>query len=206
MTIRRPADGRLVVDTATLPDHAFGHHGLIWWGTTGFMVIEGSMFVLTLIAYYYLRLRVPEWPPSVLNPSLPAGVAGTLILLASCIPNYLAKAAAEKYDLRRVRIWMVVCIAFAVAAVIARTSEFFALNTSWDTNAYGSITWVLLGLHTSHLVTDLLDTAVLTAIVYTTKVDGPRFVDVSENAMYWYFVVGSWIPIYLTIYWAPRWL
>jgi heme/copper-type cytochrome/quinol oxidase subunit 3 len=101
---------------------------------------------------------------------------------------------------------MLVCIAFAVAAHVARVYEFFALNTRWDTNAYASVTWVLLGLHTSHLVSDLLDTSVLAAIVFTTEVDGPRYVDVSENSLYWYFVVASWVPVYLTIYWAPRWL
>jgi cytochrome c oxidase subunit III len=204
--IRRTHDGRPAVDVAALPDHAFGHHGLIWWGTTGFMVIEGAMFVIVLISYFYLRLRVPQWPPSLPDPSLMPGIIGTVILVMSCIPNYLTKIAAEAYNLRRARICMVVCIAFAIAAIVARAYEFRALNASWETNAYASITWVLLGLHTSHLVTDLLDTAVLTAIAFTKEVDGPRFVDISENALYWYFVVGSWIPIYLTIYWAPRWL
>jgi cytochrome c oxidase subunit 3 len=149
---------------------------------------------------------VPQWPPSLPDPSLGPGLATTLILLASCVPNYLTKIAAERYDLERVRLWMAVGIAFAAAAIATRAYEFVALNTSWDTNAYASVTWVLLGLHASHLVTDFIDTAVLAAIVCTTEVDGPRFVDVSENALYWYFVVGSWIPIYLTIYWVPRWL
>ena len=31
-----------------------------------------------------------------------------------------------------------------------------------------------------------------------------RFVDVEENAVYWYFVVLAWLPIYGVIYWAPR--
>jgi heme/copper-type cytochrome/quinol oxidase subunit 3 len=206
MTLRRSPEGRPAIDVAELPDHAFGHHGLIWWGTTGFMVIEGAMFIIVLITYFYLRLRVPEWPPGLPDPSLTPGIVSTLILLASCIPNYLTKIAAEHYNLQRVRLWIVVCIVFAIAAIVARAYEFFALNTPWETNAYASVTWVLLALHTSHLVTDLLDTCVLTAIVFTKEVDGPRFVDVSENAMYWYFVVASWIPIYLTIYWAPRWL
>jgi hypothetical protein len=30
--------------------------------------------------------------------------------------------------------------------------------------------------------------------------------DVYENGDYWYFVVLTWIPIYLVLYWAPRWL
>ena len=78
------ADGeRHDLDVSALPDHAFGHHGLIWWGTTGFMVIEGSMFVLVLIAYYYLRLRVPDWPPNLPDPSLAPGLIVTLILVVS---------------------------------------------------------------------------------------------------------------------------
>jgi heme/copper-type cytochrome/quinol oxidase subunit 3 len=33
-----------------------------------------------------------------------------------------------------------------------------------------------------------------------------RFVDVAENSFYWNFVVLTWIPIYLVLYWSPRWL
>jgi heme/copper-type cytochrome/quinol oxidase subunit 3 len=206
MTLGEGARRRPAIDVADLPDHAFGHRGLIWWGTTGFMVIEGSMFAIVLVAYFYLLHRVPAWPPGLPDPSLAPGIVGTVILLLSCVPNYFTKAAAEKYQLRRVQIGMCICIVLAVVAVVARAYEFKALNSSWNTNAYSSVTWVLLGLHTSHLLTDLLETTVLAAIVFTKEVDGPRYVDVSENALYWYFVVGSWIPVYLTIYLAPRWL
>ena len=41
---------RTALDVSALPDHAFGHKGLIWWGTIGFMVIEGSMFVIGIVA------------------------------------------------------------------------------------------------------------------------------------------------------------
>jgi heme/copper-type cytochrome/quinol oxidase subunit 3 len=75
----------------------------------------------------------------------------------------------------------------------------------WDSNAYGSVTWTLLGFHTVHLVTDLLDSIVLTVLMFTRHGEKPtRFVDVSENCFYWYFVVLSWLPIYAVLYWAPR--
>ena len=32
----------------------------------------------------------------------------------------------------------------------------------------------------------------------------PKFVDVSENALYWYFVVFTWLPIYAIVYFGPR--
>ena len=35
-------------------------------------------------------------------------------------------------------------------------------HVRWDDNAYGSILWLILGLHTTHLITDFADTVVLT--------------------------------------------
>jgi cytochrome c oxidase subunit I+III len=53
------------------------------------------------------------------------------------------------------------------------------------------------------LVTDFLDTAVLTVLMFTGPIEGRRFSDVSDNAFYWFFVVAIWIPIYVVIYLAP---
>jgi cytochrome c oxidase subunit III len=52
----------------------------------------------------------------------------------------------------------------------------------------------------------VVDTGVLAVLMATGPVDKARFVDVSENGLYWYFVVLWWLPVYLTIYFAPRWL
>jgi heme/copper-type cytochrome/quinol oxidase subunit 3 len=100
----------------------------------------------------------------------------------------------------------VVLTLIGVVAVVLRAFEYTQLNTRWDDNAYGSIVWVLLSLHTIHVATDVVDSGVLTALMFLGPVTERRFVDVSENSLYWYFVAAWWIPIYLTIYWAPRWL
>ena len=67
----------------------------------------------------------------------------------------------------------------------------------WDQNAYGSIVWVLLACTRTHLITDLGDTLVLTALMFTRHAHGKRFSDVKDNAFYWYFVVATWLPIYV---------
>lgn len=195
---------RPVIDVSRLPAYAFGHRSLLWWATMGIIVIEGGMFAILVAAYFYLKTRVPEWPPNTHPPDLLYGSINTIVLLASLVPNYIYKRAAEREDLRKVRIWLLVSIGFAVAFTTFRAFEFGALNCSWDTNAYGSIVWTLLGFHTTHLVTDLLDTAVLTVLMFTKPIEGKNFVDVSENAFYWYFVVLVWVPIYAVIYFVPR--
>jgi heme/copper-type cytochrome/quinol oxidase subunit 3 len=64
----------------------------------------------------------------------------------------------------------------------------------------------LLFLHTLHLATDWVDTAVLAVLVQTEQGFEPRkLVDTEENSFYWRFVWLSWIPVYLLIYWVPRW-
>ena len=197
---------RRVLDVSALPDYAFGHQGLIWWGTVGFMVIEGSLFIMSLVTYFVFRTRVDEWPPAQPNPDATLATVNTLVLLVSLLPNALAKKAAEQMDLRGVHRWMFVMLLFGAVFLTIRAFEFSALATMWDSNAYGSIVWFIMGLHSAHLLTDVVDSAVLLALMYTRHVEPKRFVDVSENSLYWYFIVFSWIPVYVTIYFAPRWL
>ena len=192
------------LDVSRLAPGAFGHRSIVWWGTAGIIVVEATAFAMAIGAYFYLRTRVTIWPPNVPPPDHLWGALNTIILLVSAIPNELARRAGDRVDLAKVRIWMVVALLFGLAFNVVRVFEFAALNVRWDTNAYGSIVWLLLGLHTTHIITDFLDTMVLATLMFVGPIEEKRFVDVSENSGYWYFVVLSWLPIYGVIYWAPR--
>lgn len=193
-----------VLDVSNLSTYGFSHRSLMWWGTWGMMLIEGTVFVLTIGCYLYLRSHAETWPMSRFPPDLVWGTANVWVLLLSAVPNHWVKKAAEAENLPKVRLWLVVCLLFSLVFIGIRILEFNHLNVSWDDNAYGSVVWLLLGFHTVHLVTDTIDSALLTALMFTGPLEGVRFVDVSENAMYWYFVVLSWIPIYVVIYLLPR--
>jgi cytochrome c oxidase subunit I+III len=193
-----------VLDVSHLPGYAFGNRSLMWWGVLGIIVIEGTVFAALVVTYFYLRGQVAEWPPNLPPPDLWAGTLNTLILLISVLPNYWVQKVAEREDLQKVRIGLVICLVFAVAFLVVRVFEFGTLHCRWDTNAYGSVVWTILGFHTAHLLTDAIDTAVLTALMFTGPLSGRRFVDVSENSFYWYFVVAVWLPLYAVVYVAPR--
>jgi heme/copper-type cytochrome/quinol oxidase subunit 3 len=195
-----------IVDVSDLPTYAYGHRSLVWWGTIGMIAIESTVFALAAFSYFYIRSRADEWPPTVDAPELLWGTLNFGIMLVSLIPNQWAKHVAEAEDRTKVRIGLTVCLAFGVALLVIRAFEFGALNCRWDTNAYASAVWMLLGLHTLHLLTDFYDSVVLTVLSYTGPWEGKRYVDVSENAMYWYFVVIAWIPVYAIVYLAPRFL
>jgi heme/copper-type cytochrome/quinol oxidase subunit 3 len=194
------------IDVGGLAPSAFGSRSLMFWGTAGLIVIEGTAFALAIGAYFFLLTRSTSgWPPGEIPPpQLLWGTVNTLVLLASAIPNQLTKKAAERVDLRGVRLWLTVSLLFAVLFNVVRVFEFARLNVWWNENAYGSAVWLLLGLHTTHIVTDFLDSLVLAVLMFVGPIEEKRFIDVSENSVYWYFVVIAWLPIYGVIYWAPR--
>jgi cytochrome c oxidase subunit III len=192
------------IDVSHLPEYAFGHRNLMWWGGASLMVIEGMMFALLFVSYMYLKGRSPQWPPGYFAPVLFWGTLNTAVLLASSVPNHLAKKAAEKMDLRKLRLWLAVAIGFAIAFSVIRIFEFAALNVWWDSNAYGSIVWLLLGFHTTHVITDVIDSVALEVLLFTGPLEESHFVDAAENSLYWHYVVITWLPVYAFIYLAPR--
>ena len=198
---------RFVRDLAELPTHAFGHRSLTWWGIIGFMLIEGTAFALAVAAYFFLMSQEQSWRPQpAIPPGLLPGILFTIVMLLSEIPNSMAKTAAEAEDIGRVRAILPWICAVGGVLLLIRLFEFKALNVGWADNPYGSILWALLVLHTTHILTDWIDTLVLTALMFTWHGStGRRFVDVSENSLYWRFVWITWLPIYLLIYWVPRW-
>jgi len=192
------------LDVSGLPTIVFGHRSLIWWGTVGLMAIEGTMFAIVVIAYFYLRTRTTDWPPGVMPPALTYGIINTIIFVISVIPNQLVKKAAEQGNRSATLFWLVVLIALGIGNLVVRGFEFTALNCQWDANAYASVLWTLLALHTTHLATDWFDTVVLAGLFVLGPFDSRRFMDASENSDYWYFVVGFWLPIWFVIYMVPR--
>lgn len=197
---------RPVLDVSRTPTVVFGPRSLVWWGQWGLMAIEGTMFAIFFAAYFFLRTRETDWPPGFQLPAIGWGTVNLAIMVLSVLPNIWIKKQSEKGLLRNVRLGLIGMSLIGIACCAVRALEFPSLNCVWDGNAYGSITWTLLGFHTFHLVADTADTIVLTVLMFTGPLEGKRYEDVSINAIYWYFIIVTWIAVYLVIYWAPRWL
>jgi len=197
---------RFTDDVADLPTYKFGPSSLTWWGIIAFMVIEGAAFGLAFAAYFFLMGHEQGWPPEARKaPELLWGTLFTIVILLSEFVNTPIKKAADAGDVPTVRRLMPVIVLVGALLLIIRGFEFNNLNVRWTDDAYGSIIWALLLLHTTHILTDWFDTCVLTALMYTpVAYEGRRLVDVDENSLYWRYVWLLWIPIYLMIYWVPR--
>lgn len=196
---------RREVDVAELPTVTFGPRSLMWWGTLGFMTIEGWTTAILVVSYFYLRQNFDAWPPlRTPNPSLLIPTINLLIMLVSLVPARLAADAGKRLDLAGVKRWLAVTSIVSIPIVVLRWWELWALNTRWDSNAYGSAAWMIVGFHTSLLLLDVADTLGLTLFYNIREMPAKAFSDTADNSFYWYFTVGIWIPIYLIVYVGPR--
>ena len=196
------------MDLRALPDVVFGPRDIMWWGTLGFVLIEGFTLVLCAAAYVYVTQNFSTWPPEHTPlPSLVAPSIQVLVMLASLIPARWTARAAKRYDLGAVRIGLTVATAFAIAIVGLRAWELLvSLNVKWDTNAYGSVQWLVLGAHATLLAVELVEIAGMMLIFWFAPVEEKHMSDVADMVFYWYFMILSWLPLYVLCFWLPRWL
>src|SRR5438128_2774555 len=116
---------RRLIDVSGLPHTVFGPgKSILWWGTIGMVVIEGTFFALLIAAYFYLRTRVSDWPPSQIPPTITVGTVNLGLAILTLLPNLLLKKAATKLDLRTIRILLTAMSLAALAGLVLRWFEF----------------------------------------------------------------------------------
>ncbi len=195
---------RVVGNVADLPTTTFGHRSLVWWGTVGFIVIEGSTLFVCAVSYFYIKKNFPTWPPErVLRPALAIPAAQAALALLSNIPMAMVDRAARRLDLANVRAGMVVMSLVAIGMCVLRVLEFEALNVRWDSTAYGSVAWATLTTHSTLLLLETVETLVFTVLLYSPSLEQRDIAGLSDNALYWYFMTGVWIPLAAIVFLSP---
>lgn len=196
---------RSLLDVSRLPRVAFGHRTLLWWGTLGFMVIEGFTLVLMVASYFYLRLNEYEWPPGrTPDPDLLVPTLNTVLLLLVIVPMRAVDKAAKRFDRRGVIRGLLIATAMSVAVAALRWWELLALQVRWDAHAYASAAWGVVVLHATLLVVDVFETGTLAALFLSRKAKRKHYPDACDAALYQYFLSLAWVPLYFIVYWGPR--
>jgi cytochrome c oxidase subunit III len=203
---------RTIIDVSALPHHEFDTYDPVWWGNNFLLAIETSMFGILIATYFYLRQNFALWPPPVAQltatlkplPELTYGTANTILLVLSCIPMVMTDLSARRGNKAVSQIGLVIGVICGLAALVLRSFEYAAVYFRWDSNAYGSIVWFVLGMHNLHLAVLTTEAVLLTIWVFTREYDMKHRVDIVTLAVYWYWVVAIWLLLYAIIYFTPR--
>lgn len=193
------------IDVSHLPSTTFGSRDIVWWGTAAFLAIEGTTLFICIVSYLYLARNESAWPPEhTLRPDVFWPTVHVVLLLASNVFAVAADRAARRFDLPRLRRWLGVLIVVAGISVALRWVDMLSLNVRWDANAYGSVVWMTAAFHGTLIAAELGELVVMLALLSSSRREDKHVTDASDVAFYWYWLTGSWVPLYLMLYLAPR--
>ena len=198
----------IAVDVSQLPTSTFGSRDIMWWGTVGFMAIEGFTLVLCATVYVYITGSYPEWPPAgTPRPDLIAPTVLVVLMIGSlALMKWLSRVAHEK-ALEKVRLGLTAGTLVSAMLVALRLWEVTrSINVRWDANAYGSAQWLLLLTHGTLLLMQLIEIAGMAAIFWLGPIEKKHFSDAADVAFYWDFIVLAWLPLYVLCFLLPHWL
>lgn len=193
------------LDVRTLPTRPRGSTAPEWWGILALVVIEGIVFTGAIVSYVHLKLRNPEWPPpGIDSPELLLPTLNTALLIATALPVWLALRAFRTGNDRPARLGLPVGMAMLVLFLGIKVYEYAHKPWGATTHAYGSIVMLMTGLHMAHVTAVVLKTMVVHAYIRSGRIEPDRPAPLEANALYWYFVILVWLPLYATIYLSPH--
>ena len=162
-----------------------------WWGVILLALSEGTLFGTIFGTYFYLRFKAPHWPPladpqpKVVVPLILAGVLAT-----TSLPMQLAYRAGREGRARPAQLFL--AVAFVVqCGYFAMQMHLFVDAVRKDppsTDAYASITHLMVGADHFHVLVGLFGTLFLLAKLIDGRVTGYRATGLRAGAIYWHFV------------------
>jgi heme/copper-type cytochrome/quinol oxidase subunit 3 len=165
-----------------------------WWGMVCLIMTEATLFAGLIGAYFFYRASAKQWPPPGIElPNLTLGIIFSFVLWGSSIPMLIAERGIKRGNQRALRFGLMAAWILGATFIAYSLYDFHQLHFGWRDNAYGSIFYTTVGLHTFHVFVGLVMSVVVQIKAWQGKFSKERHVTVQVYAMYWHFVDSIWI-------------
>jgi cytochrome c oxidase subunit 3 len=204
-TTNDPMTPRTILVPPPAPARHSGY-GRGFWGVSVLIATEGMLFLALVATYFFLRATSNAWPPPGIEvPKLDARAwIFTAVLVGSSIPILFAEAAVTRGRMRAVGVGLAVSALMGAAFLVNTIIDFRALTFGWGTDAYGSIYYVIVGLHATHVAAGLIISVVVQVKLWRRLVDAEHHTSVEVFSLYWHFVDVVWIVVFATVFVSPH--
>lgn len=169
---------------------------LIGWGVT-----FGALF----LAYAFIRVRAPEWPPDG-APLLPLmwPLVCTVMAVGCSVAYHRALLAVRRSAKRAVSRWLWVACAFGVGFLVFQWAAWAELwgeeGLRLGQNAYAGTYYMLTMFHASHVVFAIGSVVALVPKLRRGEFTARNHLPVKLTGWFWHFVTGAWVGTFLTLY------
>ena len=168
-----------------------------------FLASDLMLFAPFFAAYYLLRTNAAEWPPPDVSLDVPRAALATAVLISSSFTLIASDRAAERGDLARMRGWLAATVALGALFLGDQFAEYATLSFGPDDHTYGSIYWLLTGLHSGHVTVGLITLLALLTRSYRAQDPAALATWAAGVSAFWHLIDVVWIGVFTTI-WVIR--
>ena len=168
--------------------------GVIVWLSSELMFFAGLF-----AAYFTLRSANDVWPSPEAELNEVRAAVFTVVLIVSSVTMHISVVAAERGRRADALRWLAATFVLGLVFVLNQLAEYLDLGFGIDTDAYGSIFWLLTGFHWLHVVAGLILMLALARLTWP----GTRAelgVHHQVVAYYWHFVDVVWVGVFAAVY------
>ncbi len=173
------------------------------FGMIVFLASDVMLFAAFFAAYFLLRSVNDVWPTSAANLDTIRAGAATVVLVASSFTFLAADRSLSAGAIDRYRRRLLLTLALGVGFLGNQFLDYRSLEFEPATDAYGSVYWMLTGLHAIHVSAGLLAIGLL--VIRSNRVSEPHRLGSWNGAIssFWHLVDVVWVAVFLTI-WVVR--
>jgi cytochrome c oxidase subunit 3 len=175
-------------------------------GMYGLIAAEASIFTIFVVAYiFYIgkSLTGPQ-PQDVLH----VPIFFTICLLSSSLTIYFALKLLRSGRVRSFALWWLLTVALGAVFLAGTFREWRHLiydeGLTIQTNLFGTTYYSLVGLHAFHVTVGLLALATVLLFTFLGDVGRQHAERVEVLSMYWHFVDGVWVVVFIVVYIVGR--
>jgi cytochrome c oxidase subunit III len=174
-------------------------HPLVF-GVVIFLASESMLFAGLLAAWYDLRGASTTWPPPGVQLDVAGATFGTVLLGLGSVTMGIAQVAAQRRRAGVARAMLVLTLFCAFAFVYVALRDWHEANFRVDSDAFGTLFFVLTGTHLLHVIAGAVLLLALTLFLRRRAFTADHHAGVEAIAYYWHFVFVVWLAVWSTIY------
>ncbi|CAG4918378.1 MULTISPECIES: heme-copper oxidase subunit III [Acidithrix] len=179
----------------------FNRPSMLGIGTMVWLSSELMFFSGLFAAYFTLRSNATgPWPPGGIKLDVIQSGIFTIILVMSSVTMQKAVFEAEHGRRKSAIWWIVLTITMGGSFVANQVVEWTHVAFSASTNSFGSLFFVMTGLHGLHVILGLVAMIFLIGRL-AGRTDDPGALPVIQSlSYYWHFVDIVWIALYAVLF------
>jgi heme/copper-type cytochrome/quinol oxidase subunit 3 len=174
-------------------------HPLVF-GVVVFLASESMLFAGLLAAWYDLRGQSSTWVPAGADLDAAGAAFGTALLALGSVTMGIAQWAASHRKRGIARGMLVLTIFCALAFIVTALRTWHLANFAVTTNAFGTLFFVLTGVHLAHVFAGAVVLTALAIFLGRPAFTADNHAGVEAIAYYWHFVFIVWVGLWATIY------